>query len=73
MLTDLLEKHKLVRRVLLVWACWLISYTVINFFEHYEDTSSVNATVITAIIGILTVVIGFYQSHRRDDDKFQKK
>lgn len=55
------------RRLLLVWACWLISYTVIGFFDHIEDIGGAAATVITAVIGILTAVIGFYQRQREQE------
>lgn len=52
-----------VRRVTLVWAVWLI--TTITFWFMGEDTiNAAQATVVTAIIGILATVIAFYQHQR---------
>jgi len=53
----------LVRRLTLVWAVWLI--TMVVFWFMGEDTiNAAQATVVTAIIGILATVIAFYQHQR---------
>ena len=57
---DFFNKHKGVRRLLLLWACCLITYSVVK--NHLADTVAV------AVIGLLTVVIGFYQWSRNKDD-----
>lgn len=56
-----LEEHQAVRRMLLLWVCWLITSTVDRFFLNIQYVEASEATVITAVIGMLTAVIGFYQ------------
>lgn len=56
-----LEEHQAVRRLLLLWVCWLITVTVDRFFLNIQHIDAPQATVITAVIGMLTAVIGFYQ------------
>lgn len=66
---DLFEKHKLMRRLMLVWACALITVVVLRVTrpEVLTDVSASVATVVTAVIGILTTVIGFYQWTRHKE------
>lgn len=52
-----------VRRVTLVWAVWLIS-TISFWFMGEDDVSAAQATVVTAIVGILATVLAFYQHQR---------
>ena len=52
---------------MLAWACWLISYTVVKFFEQIDQVGTAGASIIIAVIGILATVIGFYQYHRGTD------
>jgi hypothetical protein len=56
------DKHKIVRRGVLAWAAWLISATAMAYFEHIGEINASDAAVITGIIGILTVVIGFQKN-----------
>lgn len=65
-LIDLVEKHKLVRRLALVWACWLITIAVLRVTDPAVITQigGAGATVVSAVIGILATVIGFYQYSR---------
>ena len=65
---DWLEKHKLVRRLTLLWATSLITYVVYNVVDDLSTMTSAGASVVVAIIGILTTVIGFYQYSRGKDD-----
>lgn len=67
---DLFERHKLVRRLALVWACWLITVVVLRVTEAETiiGLTAAGATVVTAVIGILATVIAFYQSHRHSED-----
>jgi uncharacterized membrane protein HdeD (DUF308 family) len=64
----LFNEHKLVRRLLLLWVVWFITKTIDQFFalpEHAEHTAS----VVIAVVGLLTIVIGLYQWDRaRDKD-----
>ena len=70
-ISRLFEEHKLARRGALVWACWLISVVALRVTEPetLAGMTAASATVVTAIIGILTTVIGFYQWSRGQDDK----
>lgn len=61
------EDYKAVRRISMVWAWWLITYTVLEFFDNLKDVTAPVATVITAIIGILTVVVGLYHRDRSEN------
>lgn len=63
----LFEDYKFARRFALFWAIWLITYSVLRFFERTQVIDTPHATVIVAIIGILATVIGFYQWHRQGD------
>lgn len=65
----LVEEHKLVRRLTLLWACWLITVTVLRVTDEcaLTDLGAAGATVVTGVIGILATVIAFYQHHRAKD------
>lgn len=66
-LSRLFEEHKLARRFALFWAMSLITYTVVSFVEYAPHIIGADKVFI-AIIGILSVVIGFYQWSRAHDD-----
>lgn len=58
------EKHKyLTRRALLIWACAIVTVAVLRATspEVLSSVTGAGATVITAVVGILATVIGFYQ------------
>lgn len=67
----LFNVHKFVRRATLAWACWLITVVVLRVTEPevLEHVDAGVATVVTAVIGILATVIGFYQWSRSREDK----
>jgi hypothetical protein len=71
---SLFEEHKAARRITLFWALWLISVVTLRVTdpEVIPTLTAASATVITAIIGILTTVIGFYQWHRNKDTTSDK-
>ena len=64
---DLFEEYKAARRLTLFWCLWLISVVVLRITEPeiILGITAAGATVVTAIIGILTTVIGFYQWHSK--------
>jgi len=68
---NLFEVHKLVRRLTLVWAMWLITVVVLRVTqpEVLANVTGPVATVVTAVIGILATVITFYQWSRQQDRK----
>ena len=73
MINRLMNNQKLFRRIVLIWAM-----TILNIWSCFlMDVSllisigAAGATVVTAVFGILTTVIGFYQWHRNKDDERQ--
>ena len=62
-----LEKYKVVRRLTLVWACWLITATVDTYRANVGEVNASDATIIMGVIGILSVVIGFQAGKERND------
>lgn len=69
MMIKLINDHKLIRRVTLAWACWLITVVVLRVTqpEVLEKVNSSMATIVVAVIGILATVIAFYQWSRHKD------
>jgi hypothetical protein len=65
---SLFEEHKLVRRLVVLWALGLITFVIcVTFSDLTLLTASVAATVGT-VVGILSVVINFYIRSRELDD-----
>lgn len=66
----LFNRHRLVRRLALLWACWLITVTVmrVTAIEALPLVTAPVASVVAAVIGLLSVVIGLYQWSRHKDD-----
>lgn len=66
---DFLEKHKIFRRLALLWAMSLITYAV---WVTFTDVSLITAAVVSAlslVVGLLATVIGFYMHSRFKDDR----
>jgi multisubunit Na+/H+ antiporter MnhG subunit len=64
----LFEKHKLVRRVLVIWSAVIITLATYAIFKAPNEITAASATALATVTGILTVVIGFYQWDRKQDD-----
>lgn len=67
-LDRLFNRHKLVRRGIVIWACWLITTIVL---KTWEDVSLINASVISGlsvIVGILASALAHYKWSRDKDD-----
>ena len=62
---ELFNKHKFVRRFIVFWALLIITWAVHNTFPRLEGEHLLNAFL--AILGLLSVVIGFYQWLRNKD------
>ena len=65
----LFEEHKLVRRFLVFWAVWLITYVILIAVEKITVIDVPAASMISAIIGILATVTAFYIKSREIDDR----
>ena len=65
---DFLSRYKIFRRMALIWCLGLVGYTVARFYDEIEHIGASQATVITAVIGLLSTVLYFYQSQRTKED-----
>jgi hypothetical protein len=63
----LFEEYKAARRVLLIWACILITVSVDRFWDSLPMITEPVAKVLIVILGLLGVVLGFYQWSRERD------
>lgn len=64
-----INQNRLVRRILLLWACIVISWVIYKVFTNPPDISGGTVAALTTVVGILTVVIGFYQWSRAKEDE----
>lgn len=67
-LDRLANHHRLFRRSVLVWACCLITWAIYKAFTAPPQMGASDAAALASVIGILTVVIGFYFKHRAGND-----
>ena len=63
------NRHKLVRRLLLLWAVWLITTVVLAYTERMGSISQADGVVIGAVIALLSTVLALYQHQRAKDDR----
>ena len=70
-LERLANKQRLFRRLVLFWACWLITVVALRATDPdvLKTVTTAGGVIVTGVVGILTTVIGFYQWHRQQDDK----
>lgn len=65
----LCNRHRLFRRGALIWACWLITWSVQRAFGADPPViSNGTAMSLASVCGLLTVVVGLYQWSRERDD-----
>lgn len=67
-LDALVNRHKGIRRLLLLWAMALITWAVRYAFVYRPDIPAGAVAALGSVIGLLTVVVGFYQWSRAHDD-----
>jgi hypothetical protein len=65
----LFEEHKLVRRVLVIWALWLITVVVLDATAKITSIDTASAAMVGSIVGILATVTAFYIKSRQIDDR----
>ena len=63
----LFTRHKFVRRVIVLWALWLITVVVLRFVELATSIDTATVTGVGTIVGILSTVLGFYIKSRELD------
>ena len=56
---DWLYRHRVMRRLVLLWSCWLITLVTLEYTGHIGKANTADGVIITAIVGILSAVIGF--------------
>lgn len=61
--------NKFFRRLTLVWVIWLITVVVLLTWLRTPNIPAGTAAALATVVGILTVVIGFYQTSRNKEDK----
>jgi hypothetical protein len=63
-----IERYKVVRRLVLAWAIWLITYVTLQLPWASGTISSGAAAAYATVVAILTAVFGIYfrQRHRED-------
>ena len=67
---SLFEEHKLVRRLMVLWAIILITIIVLATFDDLSLVTASVAAALASVVGMLSVVIGFYiQSRKLDDER----
>ena len=64
---QVIEEHMFFRRIVLIWAIFLIDRTVTNFWLYLDSVKGHHIAVIMGVIGILATVIGFYISYRHKE------
>ena len=64
LLERIANHHRGFRRAVLVWACVLITVTTHRAFTNPPHMGANDALGLATVVGILTVVIGFYFKHR---------
>ena len=65
---NLIEKHKLIRRLTLLWSLILITAVVIKVFWFPIDIPNGTAMALGTVVGILGTVIGLYKWMRGKED-----
>ena len=64
----LVEKHKLIRRLMVLWSVVLITWVVVIVFTRPPDIPAGTVTALSLVVGMLGSVIGFYKWLRHKDD-----
>lgn len=67
----LFNEYKFVRRVIVVWAIWLISLVALRATADMALVTASVAALAGSVIGILGVVLKFYFDDRNCDGKDQ--
>ena len=66
---NLFEKHKFVRRMLVLWAVLLITWVTYRVVTLIVVIDGAATTLVSIIVGILATVTGFYIKVRELDER----
>ena len=64
---DLFNKHKLVRRMTVIWAVTLVTIVVMIAMTNMALITAPVATVVGSVVGLVATVLGFYMKGRQMD------
>jgi len=64
---DLFNKHQFVRRMLVLWAVWLITLVILRVTKDLALITTPVAVVVGSVTGLLTLVVTHYQWSRNKD------
>jgi hypothetical protein len=58
---DWIERHRMMRRAVLLWSLYIITLTIHHYLPRIGQVQNPDSVIIVGVIGILSVVIGFYK------------
>jgi len=67
-ITTAIEKHKLIRRLIVLWAVILITWVTIRVFTSPPDISNGTAAAFASVVGLLGSSIAFYKWSRQKEE-----
>jgi len=70
-LGTLVEQHKLIRRLVLLWAVIMITYVTFIVFHHPPNIPSGTVTAYGIVVGLLATAIGLYKWSRDREDRIK--
>jgi hypothetical protein len=65
----LFEKHKIVRRLLVIWSVALITWVIVRVFTDLSLITAAVAAALATVTALLTAVLTYYQWSRQNEDK----
>ena len=63
----LVGEHKAIRRGVLLWTCYLVTYATHKVFENPVAITTPEAAAYATVTALLAVAIGFYSNSRKQD------
>ncbi len=64
-----LDKHKVVRRAVVLWAVSLITWTTYVLFTDLQAVTGAVAAAYATCVGMLATAIGLYKWTRKSEDE----
>lgn len=65
LLITALNDHLLVRRLTLIWACWLITVVTLDLLGKTIKLDAPAATYFVSVVGLLATVLAFYMKREK--------
>lgn len=64
----LFNKHRLVRRVIILWALWIITKVIFTALDNWTTMTSTTNAFVAIVVGLLATAIAFYRWSRSNED-----